>query len=271
MIAIRTSREIGLLRDANQIVAEVLTALAEMVRPGVTTGELDAAAEAMMLQRKARPAFKGYHGYPASTCISVDEVVVHGIPGKRVLEPGQVVSMDVGVQYRGYYGDAAVTVPCGEIDEDRRRLLETTDWALSEAVRAAREGNFVRDIGRAVQQVCEAQGYGVVRDFVGHGIGTEMHEAPQVPNFDVGGAGPRLKAGMVVAIEPMVNMGGYQVKVLADGWTAVTVDGKPSAHFEHSVVVRESGGEILSGAAWPVWGRRGPWPGTLPGNNEKTV
>lgn len=271
MIAIRTSREIGLLRDANQIVAEVLAALAEMVRPGVTTRELDQAAEAMMARRKARPAFKGYHGYPAATCISIEEVVVHGIPGGRILEPGQIVSMDVGVQYRGYYGDAAVTVPCGEIDEDRRRLLETTDWALSEAIRAARAGNCVRDISRAVQKVCESQGYGVVRDFVGHGIGTEMHESPQVPNFDAGGPGPRLKAGMVVALEPMVNMGGYQVRVLADGWTAVTVDGRPSAHFEHSVVVRESGGEILSGAAWPVWGRRDPWPGALPGSNEKTV
>lgn len=264
MIAIRSEREIALMREANQIVAEVLAALIEMVRPGVTTRELDQVAEAMMLERGAKPAFKGYHGYPAATCISLDDEIVHGIPGARRLEPGQIVSMDVGVWHRGYYGDAAVSVPCGTVDPARARLMDVTDLALSEAVRAARAGNCVRDIALAVESVCAPHGYGIVREFVGHGIGTEMHAAPQVPNFDTGQPGPRLKAGMVLAIEPMINMGTHAARVLSDGWTAVTADGKPSAHFEHSVVVREDGGEILSGTDRYVWGQRPAWHGLGP-------
>jgi methionyl aminopeptidase len=256
MIAIRSEREVELLRAANQIVARVHVALRGLIRPGVTTRELDAAAEEIILQCGAKPAFKGYHGYPASTCISVEEEVIHGIPGDRSLEAGQVVSVDVGVVYKGYYGDAAVTHACGPIDAARQRLLDTTDLALSRAIKAARAGGWMRDIGRAVEQTCRPLGYGVVRMFVGHGIGTSMHEEPQVPNFDSGQRGPRLKAGMVLAIEPMVNMGTHEVKVLADGWTAVTKDGKPSAHFEHSVVVREDGGEPLSFTPELSWGRR---------------
>lgn len=254
MIAVRTEREIAILREANQIVARVHAELARMIRPGITTGELDAAAEEIIRQHDALPAFKGYRGFPASTCISVEEVVVHGIPGKRVLKEGQIVSVDVGVEYHGYFGDAAVTLPCGEIDASRRRLLDTTERSLARAVKAAKAGNTVRDIGRAVELTCTKAGYSVVRDFVGHGIGTSMHEEPQVPNFDSGSRGAKLQAGMVLAIEPMVNMGTYRVKVLKDGWTAVTADGKPSAHFEHSVAVREDGGEVLSFLPGFTWG-----------------
>ena len=256
MTAIRTEREIDLLRKANQIVAAVHAALARMVRPGITTRELDAAAEEIIRLHGATPAFKGYMGYPAATCISVDEVVVHGIPGERMVEAGQIVSIDVGTCYKGYYGDAAVSIPCGEVDVERRRLLDVTDLALSRGIRAACTGNHVRDIGLAVERTARAAGFGVVEQFVGHGIGTRMHEKPQIPNFDTGYRGPRLKAGMVVAIEPMVNLGVKEVRVLDDGWTAVTADGKPSAHFEHSLVVRDDGGEILSGTDKYVWGRR---------------
>ncbi|MBI2424545.1 MAG: type I methionyl aminopeptidase [Candidatus Hydrogenedentes bacterium] len=256
MIAIRSEREIDLLRQANAIVVAVHEALREMVRPGVRTRELDAVAEEIIRDSGATPAFKGYHGYPASTCISVEEEVVHGIPGERMLEEGQIVSIDVGACYKGYFGDAAVTWPCGEVDSARRRLLKMTDLALSRAVRAAKTGNFLNDIGRAVEGTCEPAGLGVVRDFVGHGIGTQMHEEPQVANFDTGERGPRLKPGMVLAIEPMINVGTHRVRVLADGWTAVTRDGKPSAHFEHSLVVRDEGGEILSRSLICPWGVR---------------
>lgn len=256
MISVRSEREIDILREANQIVARVHDALRELIKPGVTTAELDAVAEEIILDAGAEPAFKGYHGYPASTCISVDEVIVHGIPGQRVIAEGEIVSVDVGVKYKGYFGDAAVSWPCGEVDEDRQRLLEATDQALAEAIEAAAAGNYLCDIGRAVESVCNPLKLGIVRDFVGHGIGTAMHEEPQIPNFDTGHKGPRLKSGMVLAIEPMINLGTARVKVLKDGWTAVTADGKPSAHFEHSVVVREDGGEILSDSKINVWGRR---------------
>ena len=256
MISVRSEREIDLLREANQIVVRVHEALQAMIVPGITTAELDAVAEDIILSADAKPAFKGYHGYPASTCISVDEVIVHGIPGKRVLKDGEIVSVDVGVAHKGYYGDAAVSWACGSIDPARQALLDATDMALSEAISAAAAGNYLQDIGRAVESVCVPKKYGIVRDFVGHGIGTSMHEEPQIPNFDDGRKGPRLKAGMVLAIEPMINMGTEKVKVLKDRWTAVTADGKPSAHFEHSIVVREGGGEILSDSKLHVWGRR---------------
>ncbi|MBW7865718.1 MAG: type I methionyl aminopeptidase [Candidatus Hydrogenedentes bacterium] len=254
MIAIRSEREIGLLREANAIVAEVHDLLSEMVVPGVTTGELDRAAEALILARGAKPAFKGYRGYPATLCVSVESEVVHGIPGRRALRAGEIVSIDVGTLFRGYYGDAAVTHACGRVDGQRLRLMEATDLSLARAVAAARAGNNLREIGRAVQRTCKAAGFGVVRDFVGHGIGTALHEEPQVLNFDSGEPGPVLRPGMVLAIEPMVNMGTHRVRVLKDGWTAVTADGKPSAHFEHSVVVREHGGEILSQGTRIRWG-----------------
>lgn len=254
MIAIRTNREIDLLRKANAIVADVLTTLAEMVRPGITTGELDAVADEMIRSAGGVPSFLGYQGFPKSACISVDEEIVHGIPGKRTLKENEIVSIDVGVNYKGYFGDAALSVACGELDDDRQRLMETTERALANGLEAARAGNYVSSISRAVQETCEAEGFAIVKNFVGHGIGSEMHEEPQIPNFVTGERGARLKAGMVLAIEPMVNLGTDDVKVLKDGWTAVTADRKPSAHFEHSIVVRDGEPEVLSVSARRSWG-----------------
>jgi len=256
VITCRSEKEIDILREANQFVAEVLVTMAGLVEPGIATEELDIAAEKLIRSFGGEPSFLGYHGYPKSTCISVDEVIVHGIPGKRKLKDGDIVSMDVGVFHRGYHGDAAVTVPCGKVNAERRRLMEITDLALSKAIEASRAGNHLEDISRAVQVTSESAGFSVVRSFVGHGIGTRMHEEPQIPNFVTGERGPALKVGMVLAIEPMVNAGTPEVKVLRDGWTAVTADGKPSAHFEHSVVVREHEGEILSATPKLVWGKR---------------
>ena len=256
MIALRDESEIAILRDANRIVSDALVALSESIRPGVTTLELDVLAESCIREAGAEPSFLGYRGYPNSTCISVEDVIVHGIPGDRVLREGQIVSIDVGAYYKGYHGDAALTLACGPVDELRRHLMDATDRALSAGVQAARAGNYLVDVSRAIQNVCEREGFSVVRDFVGHGIGRKMHEEPQVPNFDTGVRGPLLRDGMVIAIEPMVNAGKPGVKVLRDGWTAVTVDGKPSAHFEHSIVVRDGAPEILSATPRLIWGQR---------------
>ena len=258
-ITIKSEHELEIMRTAGRINAEALAAVHKILQPGVTTADLNAAAEEVMKKYGVYSPFKNYGGpipFPASTTISINEELVHGIPGDRQVEEGQIVSIDVGVFYKGYYGDAARSMACGTVDRSRQRLLDTTDLALSRAIRAARTGNCLRDIGVAVEKTCSVEGFGVVRDFVGHGIGTEMHEEPQIANFDTGERGPRLKSGMVLAIEPMVNLGTERVKVLKDRWTAVTADGKPSAHFEHSVVVREDGGEILSGSDACVWGRR---------------
>ncbi|MFO7973884.1 MAG: type I methionyl aminopeptidase [Candidatus Hydrogenedentota bacterium] len=256
MIALRDESEIARLRAADRIVSDTLVLLAENVRPGISTQELDAMAEECIRSAGAVPSFLGYCGYPNSACISVEDVIVHGIPGARVLREGQIVSIDVGAYYEGYHGDAALTVACGEIDDLRRRLIDATDRALSAGIQAARAGNYLVDVSRAVQQVCDRAGFSVVRDFVGHGIGRNMHEEPQVPNFDTGVRGPLLREGMVMALEPMVNAGKAGVKVLRDGWTAVTVDGKPSAHFEHSIVVRDGAPEILSATPRLIWGQR---------------
>ncbi len=256
MINRRTEDEIKILREANQIVAHVLATLAEMVEPGVSTGELDAVAESEIRRLGGLPAFLGYRGYPKTACISVDEVVVHGVPGTRKLKDGQIVSIDVGVKLNGYYGDAAVSIPCGNVDKKRQRLLKTTDRALASGIAAARAGNRVSDISRAVERVCKAAKLSVVHQFVGHGVGEELHEAPQIPNVDTGERGALLRPGMVLAIEPMVNLGVAEVRVLADGWTAVTADGKPSAHFEHSVVVGDGEAEILSATPKLIWGKR---------------
>jgi methionyl aminopeptidase len=246
MIVRRSQAEIAKLRRANQLVGTVLGKLRAMVAPGVTTADIDAAAEAMVLDAGGTPAFKGYHGYPATICISVNEQVVHGIPSKRPLLAGDIVSLDMGAVLDGYYGDSAVTVPVGEVSAQAKELLRVTEEALFRGIDAVRPGARVSDIGAAVQQHVEAAGFSVVREFVGHGIGTALHEEPQVPNYGPGGSGPRLAEGMVIAIEPMVNVGSPKVKVLSDDWTAVSVDGSLSAHFEHTVVVSSDGCEILT-------------------------
>jgi len=228
------------------MVAEVLYVLKENVRPGITTRGLNDIAEKETLSRGAKPAFKGYSGYPYTLCCSVNDQVVHGMPSTRELREGDILSMDFGVLYDGFYGDAAVTLPVGEISSAAQKLLKVTEESLHAAIDAARPGNRLSDISYAVQGYVEAHGFSVVRDFVGHGIGKSLHESPQVPNFGLPGKGVRLKPGMVLAIEPMVNELGHDVKVLADGWTAVTCDGGLSAHFEHTVAITERGAEILT-------------------------
>ncbi len=226
------------MRDAGRLVGEVLSELAAHVAPGVSTGELDVLAEKRILQAGATPAFKGYHGYPAAICTSINDEVIHGIPsGRRLLQEGDVISIDVGVLLHGYFGDSAITLPVGPVSEEAATLLRVTEEALYKAIEHMRPGKRISDIGHAVQQHVEAYGFSVVREFVGHGIGEAMHEEPQVPNYGEPGRGPRLTEGMVLAIEPMVNAGKPAVKVLADGWTAVTRDGRLSAHFEHTVAV----------------------------------
>lgn len=246
-IAIRSRDEIARMRDAGRVVRAVLNELAAAAVPGVTTLELDRLAEGRARALGAEPAFLGYHGYPASVCISVNDEVVHGIPSAaRVLREGDIVGLDFGVVFHGWYGDSAVTVPVGRISDGARRLLDVTAAALDAAVAAARPDRRVGDIGAAVQAWVEPRGYSVVRDFVGHGIGRRLHEAPQIPNFGSGGTGARLRPGMVLALEPMVNAGRFEVETLDDGWTAVTQDGSLSAHFEHTVAITENGPEILT-------------------------
>jgi len=235
------------MHRAGHLVGEVLMALAARVAPGVTTAELDELAEKKIVDAGAVPAFKGYHGYPASICASINEEVIHGIPsGRRALNEGDIISIDVGVSLDGYYGDSAITLPVGRISEDAAKLLRVTEESLYKAIGRARPGARVSDIGHAVQEHVEAHGFSVVREFVGHGIGQRMHEEPQVPNYGEPGRGPRLTEGMVLAIEPMVNAGKPAVKVLADGWTAVTRDSSLSAHFEHTVAVMADGPWILT-------------------------
>jgi methionyl aminopeptidase len=245
-IILKSPREIERMRSSNRIVAEILQKVVAVVRPGVKTRDLNALAEDLLRKYKARSAFKGYNGYPAVLCTSVNEEVVHGIPSERVLQEGDILSLDFGAVWDDYYGDAAVTVPVGAISEEARRLLRVTEEALGKAIEQARPGNHVGDISAAIQGHVESRGFSAVRDFVGHGIGKFMHERPQIPNFGLPGRGVRLKPGMILAIEPMINAGGYAVEVLEDGWTAVTRDRSLSAHFEHSVAVTENGPYILS-------------------------
>ncbi len=246
MIIIKSAREIEQLRKSNALVAEVFERLRGMIVPGVLTEELDRVAEEYILLKGGRPAFKGYRGFPATLCISVNEEVVHGIPGQRRLKEGDIVSLDAGVNLGGYFGDAAMTLPVGQIDPEAKKLLEVTEKALSIGIEKAKVGNRLFDISYAIQRWVESHGFSVVRDFVGHGIGRDLHEDPQVPNFGAPHQGPRLEKGMVFALEPMVNEGAYGVRVLSDGWTVVTADGKRSAHFEHTVAISEDGAEILS-------------------------
>ena len=244
-MVLKTAGEIEMMDEANRIVHRVLDALAAMIAPGVTTRELDVVAEREVRAAGGAPAFLHYRGYPATLCTSVNDEVVHGIPGGRVLQAGDIVGVDCGVSYNGYFGDAARTFAVGEIGEHATRLLAVTQRALELAVEQVRPGGHLSDIGWAVQRHVEANGFSVVRDFVGHGIGAALHEEPQVPNFGSPGKGPRLKPGMVLAIEPMVNAGGAGVRFDADGWTARTEDGSLSAHFEYSVAVTPSGSRVL--------------------------
>lgn len=246
VIIIKSPREIEQLKKSNAIVAEVFQKLKEAIVPGITTKELDQIAEEMILSRGATPAFKGYRGFPATLCISVNEEVVHGIPGQRRLKEGDIVSLDVGADLNGYFGDAAITLPVGEVDLMAKRLLEVTEKALYIGIDKAKAGNRLFDISYAIQTWVESNGFSVVRDFVGHGIGKDLHEEPQIPNFGSPHQGPRLEKGMVFALEPMVNEGTYGVRILSDDWTVVTADGKRSAHFEHSIVITDGGAEILS-------------------------
>jgi methionyl aminopeptidase len=257
VIVCRSQAELEKMRAAGRLVAEVLTQLSAMVAPGVTTADLDEAAEKRIRQAGASPAFKGYHGYPATICASINEEVIHGIPsGRRVLNPGDVISIDVGVSLDGYFGDSAVTLPVGPVSEQAATLLRVTEESLYKAIERVKPGGRVSDIGHAVQKHVEAFGFSVVREFVGHGIGQRMHEEPQVPNYGEPGRGPRLSEGMVLAIEPMVNAGKPAVKVLADGWTAVTRDNILSAHFEHTVAVTADGPWILTAREVAVHARR---------------
>jgi methionyl aminopeptidase len=252
VIVCKSPSEIEKMRAANALVAGVLAELAAMVAPGVTTRDLDEVAERLVREGGAEPAFKGYRGYPATLCASVNEQVVHGIPSSRRLVAGDILSLDMGVKLNGFFGDSAVTVPVGHITEDAQRLLTVTQEALEHGIAQVRVGNRISDIGHAIQLHVESHGFSVVREFVGHGIGAALHEEPQIANYGEPGRGPRMAEGMVLAIEPMVNMGRPAVKVLADGWTAVTRDGSMSAHFEHTVAVTRQGPLILTVRTSPV-------------------
>jgi methionyl aminopeptidase len=257
VIVCRSAEELKRMRAAGRLVGEVLTELASLVAPGVTTADLDDLAEKRIRKAGATPAFKGYHGYPATICASINEEVIHGIPsGRRVLNEGDVISIDVGASLDGYFGDSAVTLAVGKVSEEAATLLRVTEESLFKAIERVRPGGRISDIGHAVQAHVEAYGFSVVREFVGHGIGQRMHEEPQVPNYGEPGRGPRLAEGMVLAIEPMVNAGKPAVKVLGDGWTAVTRDRSLSAHFEHTVAVTANGPWILTAREVPVPARR---------------
>jgi methionyl aminopeptidase len=243
---LKTKDEIEIMRRAGSIVAGALDMVGQEIKPGMTTAQLDALIEEYIRSAGAVPAFKGYQGFPASACISVDDEVVHGIPGKRRIKEGEIVSVDVGSIVEGFHGDSARTFAVGEVSESKQRLMDCTYQSLLSGIDKARKGNRLGQVSTAVQKVAEAQGYGVVRRLVGHGIGRELWEEPQVPNFGSPSDGPVLQTGMVVAIEPMVNMGTYEVRTLPDGWTVVTADGQPSAHFEHTVAITDKGPDILT-------------------------
>ena len=249
MIVLKTTRELGLMKQACIISAQALKLIGEAIEPGVSTAELDKLAEDFIRSQGATPNFKGYAGYPAASCISVNDQVIHGIPSaSRKLKSGDIVSVDLGALFEGYNGDNAATFACGDISAEAKRLIDTTRESLYEGINMARAGGRVGDIGAAVQKYVEARGYSVVRDYVGHGVGTSLHEAPEIPNYGISGRGIRLLPGMTIAIEPMVNAGGHKVKVLPDGWTVLTADGSLSAHFEHTVAITADGPQIMTKA-----------------------
>lgn len=246
MIILKSKEEIEKIAQACLIVARTLEAIKKMVRPGLKTLDIDSFADDFIRLHGGLPAFKGYRGYPANICTSVNNEVIHGIPSKRVLKEGDILGIDLGVYKDGFYGDGAITIPVGEIGPDLQKLIKVTEEALYEGIDKARIGNRVSDISHSIQKCAESNGFSVVRSFVGHGIGRQLHEEPQIPNFGPPGHGPRLREGMTLAIEVMVNAGRYEVTILDDGWTAVTIDGKPSAHFEHTIAITKDGPKILT-------------------------
>ena len=246
MIILKSDREIACMKEAGRVVAETHREIAKAVAPGVTTQELDQIAQNYLARKGAIAAFKGYGGFPANICTSINEEVVHGIPGLRKLENGDIIGIDIGAIVKGFHGDAAVTLPVGDISSEAQRLLDVTQESLMRGIEQAVEGNRLSDISHAIQTYAESQGFSVVRDYVGHGIGRKMHEPPQVPNYGPPGRGPRLKAGLTLAIEPMINMGTHEVSVKLDNWTVVTQDRQLSAHFEHTIVITQKGPEILT-------------------------
>lgn len=246
MISIKSSRDLHAMKDACRISAQALQLAGTLVRPGITTGEIDREIHRFITKAGAKPSFLGYGGFPASACISVNDTVIHGIPGTRVIREGDIVSVDVGAYYNGFHGDNAATFAAGAISPEAQGLLDATRESLMKGIEAAQAGNRIGDIGAAVQRYVEARGYSVVRQFVGHGVGTDLHEDPNVPNFGTPGRGPRLIPGMTIAIEPMINMGTHEVKILGDKWTTVTADGRLSAHFEHTIAITHDGPVILT-------------------------
>ncbi len=246
MIIQKSHQELQIMRKAGRIAAQSLKVVRMAIKPGVRTKELDEIVEKFILKQGARPAFKGYRGYPASVCVSINEEVVHGIPGERILEEGDIVSVDIGVEYKGFFGDIAATFAVGEVSEEAKKLIEVTRRALEVGIAQCRPGNRLYDISAAIQQTVESNGFSVVRQFVGHGIGKSLHEDPQVPNYGEKGKGPVLEPGMTFALEPMVNAGGWEVEVLSDGWTVSTADRSLSAHFEHTVAITAKGRWVLT-------------------------
>jgi len=246
VIPIKSEKDLQILRRSAQILSAVMRKVQKSVRPGITTLDIDRLSEELILKEKALPAFKGYKGFPATACVSVNEEIVHGIPSPRVILEGDIVSIDLGVDYQGYFSDMAVTLPVGRVDENKRKLIEVTRKALDAGIRQAHAGNYLSDISHSIQSFVEDHGFSVVRQFVGHGIGAALHEEPEIPNFGDAHLGPLLKKGMVLAIEPMVNVGGWECFIAKNGWTALTKDGLASAHFEHTIAVTDKGPVILT-------------------------
>ena len=251
MIILKSEKEIQAIRKSCLIVAKVLAELEQMIEPGISTKDLDAFAEKKAKEMGAVPAFKGYRGYPASLCTSINEEIIHGIPSSRILKEGDIIGLDFGVVYEGYYGDAAVTYPVGEITPEAKALIDTAKQSFYRGFEQVREGRRISDISHAIQKCVEAHGFSVIRSFVGHGIGLSLHEEPQIPNFGSPGSGPKIKKGMVLAIEPMIAAGDWKVEIREDNWTAVTKDGSLSSHYEHTVALTQEGAEILS-----VWNEK---------------
>jgi methionyl aminopeptidase len=246
MIPLRSEKEIQMLRSSGMILSKVMRELEENVKAGVSTRQIDALAEKLILAQGASPAFKGYRGFPATVCASINEEIVHGIPSERILKDGDIIGLDLGVNYKGYFSDAAVTLPIGKVPAKVKKLIDVARVALAEGIKEAKAGNHLSDISARIQKHVESNGFSIVRQFVGHGIGLNLHEEPEIPNFGQPNHGPLLKVGMCLAIEPMVNMGGWESEILENGWTAVTKDRLPSAHFEHTVAITAKGPEILT-------------------------